>query len=376
MGQPLSRQPWGERFSVLAVSVSDGAVRPIHASDRLIGRLQWLPGGDGLLMVTTDPASGLGGQIWYLSYPRGVVQRLTNDLTNYSPCCVDLTRTANAIATVEDNYATDLWLAPAGAADKARQITSGEAIVDASWLTDDKIVVQNAKGDLLSVDLNGTNHALLTPGAHNVRAAAACGDGQHIVFESRRSADNIWKMEADGSNPTQLTSGDGESIPDCSPDGKWVVYQSLGKSPEGYTLWRVPMDGGDPVQLTHQIADRPRISPDGRLVSYATLGTQPAGHDIMVVIESASGQRRYSWDMPPDAGDLHWSPNGQAVDYVITRGAVSNLWRQSLTGGPAKQITAFKFGRIFRFGWSRDGKQLLTVRGDISSDVILISDFR
>ena len=365
----------GGHFSVLAVSVSDGKVREIYASDSLIGRLQWMPDGDGLLMVTADPASGLGGQIWYLSYPRGIVQRLTNDLTNYSPCCVDLTRTANTIAAVEDNYATDLWLAPAGAADKARQITFSEAIVDASWLTDDKIVVQNARGDLLSVDLNGANHILLSPDAHHVRAAAACGDGRHIVFESLRPADNVWRMEADGSSPTQLTSGNGESDPDCSPDGKWVVYQSLGGS-EAYTLWRVPMEGGDPVQLTHQLADRPRISPDGRLVSYITLGSQPAGHDVMVVIESSSGQRTYSWDMPPDAGDFHWSSDGQAVDYVITRGAVSNLWRQKLTGGPAKQITDFKSERIFRFGWSRGGKQLLTVRGDISSDVILIRNFR
>ena len=361
----------GGHFSVLAVSVSDGKVRQIYSSNSLIGRLQWLPDGDGLLMVIADPVSGLGGQIWYLSYPHGKVQRLTNDLTNYNPCCIDLTTNANTIAALEDNYVADLWLAPAGATDKARQITSSEAIVDASWLTDDKIVVQNAKGDLLSVDHDGANHILLTPDAHNVRAAAACGDGRHIVFESFRSAANVWKMEADGSNPTQLTSGHGEVLPDCSPDGKWVVYQSYDKS-EGFGLWRVAMEGGNPVQLTHQWAYRPRISPDGTLVTYGTLGSQLD----MVVIESASGQRRYSWDTPPDAGDFHWAPDGQAVDYEITRGAVSNLWSQSLTGGPAKQITDFKSGRIFGFGWSRDGKQLLTVRGDISSDVILIRNFR
>jgi Tol biopolymer transport system component len=157
-----------------------------------------------------------------------------------------LTRKANTIAAVEDNFVADLWLAPAGAAHKARQITSSEAIVDASWLTDDKIVVQNAKGDLLTVDRKGANHILLTPDAHNIRAAAACGDGRHIVFES---GDHVWKMEVDGSNPTQLTSGDGELLPDCSPDGRWVVYQSLDKS-EGFTLWRVAMEGGNPVRLT------------------------------------------------------------------------------------------------------------------------------
>ena len=175
-------------------------------------------------------------------------------------------------------------------------------------------------------------------------------------------------------HPTQLTRGDGELFPDCSPDGKWVVYVSLDKS-EGLTLWRVAMEGGNPVQLTHQWAYVPRISPDGTLVAYGTLGaSQP--HDVMVVIESASGQRRYSWDTPPDIVDYHWAPDGRAVDYVITRGEVPNLWRQSLTGGPAKQITDFKSGRIFTFGWSRDGKQLLTVRGGISSDVILIRNFR
>jgi eukaryotic-like serine/threonine-protein kinase len=362
-------------FSVLAVSVSEGKAREIYSSNSLIGRLKWLPDGDGVLMVIADPVSGLGGQIWYLSYPHGKVQRLTNDLTNYNPCCIDLTTNANTIAALEDNYFADLWLAPAGATDKARQITSSEAIVDASWLTDDKIVVQNAKGGLLSVDHNGANHILLTPDAHNVRAAAACGDGRHIVFESLRSANNVWKMEADGSNPTRLTSGDGELLPDCSPDGKWVVYLSLDKS-EGFTLSRVAMEGGNPVQLTHQWAYGPRISPDGTLVAYGTFGASLLEHNVMVVVESASGQRRYSWDTRPDMGDYHWAPEGQAVDYVITSGGVSNLWRQSLKGGPAKQITDFKSGRIFRFGWSRDGKQLLIVRGDIRSDVILISHFR
>jgi Tol biopolymer transport system component len=364
----------GGHFSVLAVSVSDGKVHEIYSSESFIGRLQWLPGGDSLLMMIADPVSGLGGQIWYLSYPQGKVQRLTNDLTNYDPRCVDLTRNGDTIATVEDNYAADLWIAPTGAADKARQITSNEAIVDASWLTDDKIVVQNTKGDLLTVDHNGANRILLTPDEHNIRAAAACGDGQHIVFESLRTTDNVWKMAADGSKRTRLTSGQEESLPDCSPDGKWVVYQSYDKS-DGFTLWRIDMEGGNPVQLTHQWGYGPRISPGGKLISYTTLGSQLADNDVLIVADSASGQPKYSWDIPPDAY-FHWAPDGKAVDYVITRGAVSNLWRRSLTGGPAKQITDFKSGRIFSFGWSRDGKQLLTVRGDISSDVILIRNFR
>jgi len=363
------------RFSVLAISVSDGKVREVYSSNNLIGRLQWVPGGDGVLVVIANPVTGMGGQVWYVSYPQGKAQRLTNDLTNYDPCCIDLAKNAETIATVENNYVADLFIAPAGLADKLRQITSRGSIVDATWLTDDKIIAQNTKGDLLTVGVNGGTQTRLTPDAHNIRGAAACGDGRHIVFESLRTSNNVWKMEADGSNPAQLTDGNGELLPDCSPDGKWLVYQSLDKS-AGFTLWRVDIDGSRPTQLTHQWAYGPRISPDGKLVAYSALGSQFAEPDVMVVVESVSGQQMYSWSVPPDSADFRWAPDGQALDYVITRGAISNLWRQRLKGGPAEQITNFKSGRIFSFGWSRDGEQLLVVRGDISSDVILIKDFR
>ena len=67
---------------------------------------------------------------------------------------------------------------------------------------------------------------------------------------------------------------------------------------------------------------------------------------------------------------------GEAVDYVLTRNGVSNIWRQKLSGGPPKQVTNFESGQIFDFDWSRDGRQLAVTRGSESSDVVLISNFR
>jgi Tol biopolymer transport system component len=76
------------------------------------------------------------------------------------------------------------------------------------------------------------------------------------------------------------------------------------------------------------------------------------------------------------AFEIHWAPDGQALDYALTRGGASNIWRQPLAGGPPKQITNFKSDLIFFFAWSRDGKQLALERGTISSDVVLISNFQ
>ena len=80
--------------------------------------------------------------------------------------------------------------------------------------------------------------------------------------------------------------------------------------------------------------------------------------------------------MPALAGEPRWAPGGEAVDYVLTRNGVSNLWRQKLSGGPPKKITNFESGQIFDFGWSRDGRQLAVTRGSESSDVVLISNFQ
>lgn len=47
-----------------------------------------------------------------------------------------------------------------------------------------------------------------------------------------------------------------------------------------------------------------------------------------------------------------------------------------MAGGEPRQFTKFSAGRIFDFEWSSNGKQLLLTRGETSSNVVLISNFR
>ena len=67
---------------------------------------------------------------------------------------------------------------------------------------------------------------------------------------------------------------------------------------------------------------------------------------------------------------------GKGVQFILILNGAANIWEQPLTGGPRRQITNFTSGHIFDFDWSRDGKQLFLAKGEINSDVILISNFR
>jgi Tol biopolymer transport system component len=55
---------------------------------------------------------------------------------------------------------------------------------------------------------------------------------------------------------------------------------------------------------------------------------------------------------------------------------VTNIWSYPLGGGRPRQLTDFRNDQIFNFRWSPDGKSLLTARGTVLADVVMIRDFR
>jgi serine/threonine protein kinase/Tol biopolymer transport system component len=366
----------GLRGVVSTIAVSDGTRREVYSSPNAVGQVRWLADGNGLLTVITDPSQGFRGQLWYISFPGGEARRFTNDLMDYQDYSLDLTRDRKTLVTIEGRRASDLWVAPAGDASRARQITSGgPPVFGPSWMPNGEIVYQNRNGELFAVPADGSNPTSLTPNERNNYFPVACGDGRFLVFQAYRNEKvNVWRMDADGSNPTQLTNEAYASFPTCSPDGIWVVYGRI----DDTSVWRIPIDGGTPTQLKIQNRNSPwaRVSPDGKLLAYIAWGATSSSPSVLTVVPFDGGEPLYRFDLPAAAGGFRWAPEGKALDYMLTRGGVSNIWRQPLAGGPPKQITDFKAGLIFGFDWSYDGKQLALARGTASHDVILISGFQ
>ncbi|HEX8847542.1 MAG TPA: WD40 repeat domain-containing serine/threonine protein kinase [Pyrinomonadaceae bacterium] len=373
---------------LLEVRVEDGAERPITSERwRGVGQIAWLSDGSGMVLTATQQAYGLQ-QIWYVSYPEGQARRITNDLNDYRN--VSLTADSNTLITVQTERNTNIWVAPGGDANRAKQITTGTGKIDGLyglvWLPDDKIVyASNADGEqnIWVVDAEDAQEAKqLTTGASSNFRVTASPDGRYIFFSSSPGDyANIWRINADGSDLRQITNGKAETLATVSPDGRWVIYTSFA-SPK-HTLWRLPVEGGESVQLTNKFTRAPTVSPDGKLIACWFRDDLPDSPIKLAVIPFEGGDPVKLFDFPrtvEPAGPFshnvpRWSADGRALLYMDTRDGISNIWSQPLEGGPARQVTDFKSGRMFAFDYSRDGR-LAFARGQIMSDVVMISNFR
>ncbi|HEX8652674.1 MAG TPA: winged helix-turn-helix domain-containing protein [Pyrinomonadaceae bacterium] len=372
----------GEYQNVLEVQVGGGATRPLTSRRwQRVGRMAWVSGGKGLVMVASaDEGSTLYRQIWYLALPEGAARKITNDLNDYED--LSLTADSRTLVTVQSDQQANLWIAPVQGTGPATQITSGnyDGLNGLSWTPQGEVVYTTRtldNQDLWITSPQGNNQRQLTAGAGMNRQPSVTPDGRYVVYSSNRTgSEYIWRIDLDGSHPTQLTSGIGDHYPVCSPDGRWVVYRSYVFGPPN--LWKVSIDGGEPVRLTYEISGRHDLSPQDGLIAfyYRKLALSP----IELATLPLDGQeQQHPVNVPGfqyHPGPIHWTSDGRALTYIETRDGVSNIWSQTLDSGPAKQLTDFKTDEIFWFDWSRDGRWLVCARGAVTRDVIIISDLK
>jgi len=311
-------------------------------------------------------------QLSLIAFPGGQVSHFTNDLSDYGEP-LDLTRDGRSLVALERRQVSHIWVLPHGQASQAKQITFGDL--------PDTLVNPGPAGKLLVlgnarqvelIGVEGGQRTPVLPQSRTVTTFSTCGD-RYIVLDTYTGTKvELWRTDADGTNPIKLA--DDGIFPACTQDGKWIFYAAASGN-----FFRVASEGGKPseIKIPHLVgAPQVTPSPDGKWLAYVYKEESPSAPVKMAVVSSEGGTPIHLLPFPNLARDVHWSPDGKSLQYHLARNGASNIWDQPLSGAPARQITDFPSGLIFDFAWSNDGKELYVAKGERTSDVVLISNFR
>jgi imidazolonepropionase-like amidohydrolase/Tol biopolymer transport system component len=203
---------------------------------------------------------------------------------------------------------------------------------------DGKNIVFDLLGDIYVLPVTGGEAKMLRNGFPFEVQPRFSPDGKKISFTSDAGGgDNIWTMNADGSDAKQVTTENFRLLNNAvwTPDGQYLVARkhfTSTRSMGAGEMWMYHVSGGEGVELTikknaQQDAGEPCASADGKYIYY-------------------------SEDMYP-GGMFLYNKNPNAQIYVIKRYDRITGETDVITGGP---------GGAVRPQVSKDGKTLAFVR--------------
>ena len=363
-----------QTISIVEIDVASGQERLLVKPNWFNAReFQWLPDGRSLLMCVKEKLSSRD-QIWQMSYPGAEVSKVTDDMNNY--LLYSLTADASKMIGVQAELSSNIWVSPNTDGSDAKTLAAARGRV--TWTPDGKIVYVSRSGvgwDIWLANADGTEPRQLTFNSGINDYPVVSPDGRYVVFHSDRTgADHLWRMNSDGSNQVQLTNGYAERNAAISSDGRWVYYNT----PTDLKLWKVATEGGEPVKLIDQYALYPSVSPDGKLIAYYQISNGPRKYSItlgrvedmktVLHISLAPG----SWI----SARLHWDAGSTSVTYAVEHEGKVNLYEQSLSGGPPRQVASFKAEDEFDFSWSPDHTKLAYTSSKWNHDIVLIGGLK
>jgi Tol biopolymer transport system component len=363
------------RRILMAVAPDGSGLREFYKTHDNLGRPQWLPDGSAIIVPVREGKLGERGQLWKVDFASAQAQRISNDQRDYNAMWFELNRDATALAAVETTITGDLWVLPNGDSENARQLTTdGTLVVYVSNFGKDRILYETREGHIFTADADGGNLKQVKMGDAGLRDVAACGDGKHIAYsETSGETPQIWRVDADGSNATQITNVKSATMPNCSPDGRWIIFWNE----EEHAFFRVSIDGGSAskTNLTNPSDPYVQFSPDGKSVTYTSESMEhPQSPYSVVIAPSTGGPAATTFPMVPGMGMAppQFAPDGHGLYFNLMRQGASNIWKMDKPNGALTQVTNFPSGLIASYVWSEDGQTLYVARGTRSSDVVVL----
>jgi len=358
----------------LAVDVKTGARTNFgNSRAKVFYDPSWLTSGTGLLVTNAEAAAGkLQRQLGIVPYPQGTYRAITADTNTYIR--PSLAANSQSFAATQVQSRAEFSIAPAATPEEAHPLvlSSKQAVWRWDWTGDGKLALPQG-GEIRMVDPAGGEALVFSDQTAIPDQVASCGEKYlivRIIGRSGKAAANLWRIDANGGNQIQLTSGKSEAEPRCSPDGKFVYYTDRA---DGNHVKRISIDGGTPEAILNTGTGLFDLSPDGKFL--LTMEVREFDHRLMLREDSTETKATQYRDIDQRAQEgAKYLPDGKSVAYIVREKGIDNLWKQPLDGSLHKQMTHYKDDRIEAFGYSRDGVKLAVERIHVESDAILFRD--
>jgi serine/threonine protein kinase len=385
---------WSRDGKMIAVSVQDpgataDALGQILAFDTSTGRqstlagvpespsdIGWFPDGKGLFFLGTGPDSGFNRfQLAYLSYPDTKFRHITNDTNNYRS--LSLSADGKVASVVQTRSIGTLQVASY----TEKQLGTPNIISDRpvawdfNWTPDGNLLV-TLENKIYRMNADGSNRVALLNDNFSSSNSVSCADGKYIFFASAlrdgKPKVNIWRMDAQGGNIKQITTGDFETPAMCSPDGKWLMFEGAVNNKN--LAERVSVDGGTPTAISDDALACGCInySPDGKFIAYQA-EARGGGKVVIQILDAETFKTVRTLERHEGArGEIRYSMDGKYIGYPFREKGLYALWAAPVDGSPGHMVTPFGPDLIIDFHWSPTNDRLGLIRLHNDSDVILL----
>lgn len=224
---------------------------------------------------------------------------------------------------------------------------------------------RDGKDEIYVMDADGSNVKRLTNNLADDVNAAWSSDGRRILFESERDGNReIYVMDADGGNQIRLMRNNAvDSTPAWSPDGNMIAFASNRDTGPPYNPYNMDIyvmnaDGSNVRRIVDdpEYDVGPQWSPDGRKILFMT--GRNGDFDVYEMNSDGTGQRNLTPDYDKSDGYPVWSINGQSIAFSRRIDGKEQIFVMDSDGGNLKQVTHNSANNALP-GWSPDGSTLV-----------------